>query len=252
MKLDKTIFCYDGKIKDKNTMVLPYLAGCAAINGACVPVYKDLAEDIHLLISGATGTGKSNTLHHIIGSLKCPILLCDPKYSEFHIWKNYKKVIHSKIYNDMDDIQIALEWVYKFTLDRFKSLQAAGCNDIKAYNVTASKPLQHICIVVDECHIISGKSKKYLEKIATIGRAAGVHLILATQKPSSSAFPTIIREQANGRISHFLASATASKMALGEEGAEQLPKRPGTLLYKHIGQDGLTALQMPRFDYNRI
>ena len=220
---------------------LLYTVGDTVKNGELTPIYKDLNTDIHLLVSGATGTGKSNSLHNIINSLinQSKIFLIDPKYTELYLWEGYKNI--KGLANNKKDIETMLNKVEKLTFERFQLMRAQriqnGCDKFEP-----------IIVIVDECHILTGKAKSILCNIATLGRAAGVHLILATQKPSASAFPTVIREQALGRISHFVASRTSSIMALGLSGAQDIPNKKGLLFYNNINENRLESYKMPYFN----
>ncbi len=179
----------------------------------------DLEGMPHLLIAGSTGSGKSVCINDIILSLiyqnspdELKFILIDPKRVELSSFNDIPH-LYTPVINDTDKIINALRWVVKEMHERYKLLQAANKRNISSYNkaVIVNK-LPYIVVIVDEFSALMSQAAKEVEaavvSLAQLGRAAGIHLILATQRPS--------------RIAFAVASATDSRTILDSPGAEKL------------------------------
>ena len=184
-------------------------------------VVLDLSTLPHLLIAGATGTGKSIFIHDIILSLlsqENDLLLIDPKIVELSLYKNTRGV---NVITDINLVIPALENTYNLMIERYRQLERAGETD--AHNIY--KP--YIVIIDELSDIMLNKAIKrqaelLLSKIAAIGRAANVHLIIATQRPSVNVLTGLIKANIPARISFTCASAIDSRCILDRKGAETL------------------------------
>ena len=198
----------------------------------------DLAKMPHLLIAGATGSGKSVCLHNIILSLlfcrrDIDMLLIDPKRVEFDIYKDLGNVAH--VY----ETEAAKTMLYISTLTmeyRYKQLQSSQSRHIDAHNAKVPDPLDYRVIIIDEfANLIldrgHGKEiERCVVRLAQMGRACGVHLVLATQRPTVNVVTGLIKANFPARISFPVATAIDSRVILDRKGAERL-KHPGEMLF---------------------
>jgi DNA segregation ATPase FtsK/SpoIIIE-like protein len=184
-------------------------------------VILDLSTLPHLLIAGATGTGKSIFIHDLILSLLTQdnnLLLIDPKIVELSLYKNTRGV---NVITDISTVIPALENAYNLMIERYKQLERSGETD--AHNIY--KPY---IIIIDELSdiMLNKETKKQAEllisKIAAMGRAANIHLIIATQRPSVNVLTGLIKANIPARISFTCASAIDSRCILDRKGAETL------------------------------
>ncbi len=187
----------------------------------------------HLLIAGSTGSGKSVCINDIILSLiyqnspdELKFILIDPKRVELSSFNDIPHLL-TPVINDTDKIINALRWVVKEMHERYKLLQAAGKRNISSYNkaVIVNK-LPYIVVIVDEFSALMSLAAKEVEaavvSLAQLGRAAGIHLILATQRPSVDVITGLIKANITSRIAFAVASATDSRTILDSPGAEKL------------------------------
>ena len=193
----------------------------------------DLEGMPHLLIAGATGSGKSVCINDIILSLiyqnspdELKFILIDPKRVELSSFNDIPH-LYTPVINDTDKIINALRWVVKEMHERYKLLQAANKRNISSYNkaVIVNK-LPYIVVIVDEFSALMSQAAKEIEaavvSLAQLGRAAGIHLILATQRPSVDVITGLIKANITSRIAFAVASATDSRTILDSPGAEKL------------------------------
>ena len=196
-------------------------------------IIADLTKMPHLLIAGATNSGKSVAINNIIISLmyQCSpqelnFILIDPKRVEL---VNFQDIPHliTPVINDADKAINALRWVIKTMHERYKLLQAANKKNINSYNksVIVNK-LPYMVVIIDEFSALMSMASKEIESavvsLAQLGRAAGIHLILATQRPSVDVITGLIKANMPSRIAFAVASATDSKTILDSSGAEKL------------------------------
>jgi DNA segregation ATPase FtsK/SpoIIIE, S-DNA-T family len=220
---------------DGGDRALPWAVGLQA-NGT--PVLVDLAEAPHALVGGQTGSGKSSHLHSLVLSLatlrrpeELELVLVDPKQVDLYPFRALPHVRRpvAKTVSDVRRLVSDLATEVEF---RFQEFRQAGVPDIKAYNVWAAAtegeaPLWRIVVVVDELTMVfAGKEgaevAESLTALAQVCRAAGVHLVLSTQRPSAQLIPTQLRSQLTTRVACRVATATDSRMLLDASGAEKL------------------------------
>jgi S-DNA-T family DNA segregation ATPase FtsK/SpoIIIE len=201
------------------------------------PVVADLTAMPHLLIAGTTGAGKSVCLNAIIASIllqRCPtqlkLLLIDPKRVEL---TGYGGIPHllSKVVVDMERVDSTLKWLLREMDGRYRRFSEAGATHIRDYNdrivpETGDKALPYIVVIVDEMADMMMMSPQETERaicrIAQMARATGIHLVLATQRPSVDVVTGLIKANFPARIAFNVASAVDSRVILDLPGAEQL------------------------------
>lgn len=217
----------------------------------------------HLLIAGATGSGKSVCMNSIITSLllrtkpdDVKLLLVDPKKVEF---TPYQKVPHliGPVINDPTKANNALKVIVKIMEERYDVFSKAGVRNIQGYNhmVETSEPpedgpkpkkMPYIVIIVDEMAdlmAVAGKEvETSIQRITQLARAAGIHLIIATQRPSVDVITGVIKANIPSRIAFAVSSAIDSKTILDHSGAERLLGN-GDMLYTPIGANAPTRVQ---------
>jgi len=188
---------------------------------------KDLNSLPNLLIAGIPGSGKSMMLHSIILSLmskNCDIHLADPKMVEFGMYERMSSV--SSVENSVEDISERIEAIRQEMDARFILLKKYGCRNVHEFNDRGSKKhMKPIVLIIDEWADIFLQDKK-IEKplcfIAQKGRAAGVSIVLATQRPSSNVISGLIKANFSGRIALKTTSAIDSRVILDRTGAEKI------------------------------
>ncbi len=196
------------------------------------PVVTDLARMPHLLIAGATGTGKSVCLHAMLVSLlykalpdEVRFLLVDPKRIELSVYEGIPHLLHPVVLEPKMATQ-ALKWAVSEMERRYQLLEEARARNLESYNQQAEEKLPYIVIVVDELADLMVVSSKEVEtsltRLAQMARAAGIHLLLATQRPSVDVLTGIIKANFPARISFQVSSRTDSRTILDTGGAERL------------------------------
>lgn len=194
------------------------------------PVYDDLSRMPHLLVAGATGSGKSVGLNAMITSLlsarsseEVRLVLIDPKQVEFAA---YDRIPHLllPVVTDMDAASDALHWAVDEMERRYQLLADAGARNLRSYNQAAAhQPLPHIVIVVDElADVMRAGCEAVIARLAQKARAAGIHVILATQRPSTDVITGSIKANFPARIAYRVSQREDSRTILGRAGAEQL------------------------------
>ncbi len=190
-------------------------------------LFVDLNTLPNLLIGGIPGSGKSILLHSIILSLlksNSDLYLIDPKMVEFHIYKDHQNV--SLLGYSIDDVRSAIEIIQNEINDRFEFMRAYGCRNVQEVNERShSKKLNPLILVIDEWGDIALQDKKISKTLCAIaqkGRAAGLSIILATQRPSSEVISGLIKASFSGRIALKTASAIDSRIIIEQGGAEKL------------------------------
>lgn len=192
----------------------------------------DFDNTPHILVAGSTGSGKSVFLHQLIAnfiltSRDVEFHLIDPKIVEF---ESYKKVTGTRIfvYNSYTAALSALRVLDKVMELRYAKIAEAGCRNINEYNKNAQQKMKRLICVIDELAdlMIRDKETKELEKIichlAAKARAAGIHLILATQRPSVDVITGLIKANFPVRIAFRVSSSVDSRVILDRNGAEAL------------------------------
>ena len=205
-----------------------------------IPVVGDLASMPHLLIAGTTGSGKSVCINTIILSLlyrhppdKCKFILIDPKMLELSTYEGIPHLLCPVITKAKKAASV-LGWVVKEMENRYRLMTKEGVRNIDGYNAKHTLAMPYIVVVVDEMSdlmLVAGKEiENYIQKLSQMARAAGIHIIMATQRPSVDVITGTIKANFPTRISFQVTSKIDSRTILGEQGAEQLLGK-GDMLY---------------------
>ena len=221
----------------KNEIKLPIALG-KSISGA--PIVGDLTSMPHLLIAGTTGSGKSVCINTIILSLlyrhtpeKCKFILIDPKMLELSTYEGIPHLL-CPVITEAKKAASVLGWVVKEMESRYRLMTKEGVRNIDSYNIKHKLPMPYIVVVVDEMSdlmLVAGKEiEHYIQKLSQMARAAGIHIIMATQRPSVDVITGTIKANFPTRISFQVTSKIDSRTILGEQGAEQLLGK-GDMLY---------------------
>ncbi|MDA7565424.1 DNA translocase FtsK [Candidatus Pelagibacter sp.] len=222
---------------NKKDMRLPIALG-KNISG--IPVVGDLASMPHLLIAGTTGSGKSVCINTIILSLlyrhtpdKCKFILIDPKMLELSTYEGIPHLL-CPVITEAKKAASVLGWVVKEMENRYRLMTKEGVRNIDGYNAKHTLAMPYIVVVVDEMSdlmLVAGKEiENYIQKLSQMARAAGIHIIMATQRPSVDVITGTIKANFPTRISFQVTSKIDSRTILGEQGAEQLLGK-GDMLY---------------------
>ena len=216
------------KFKSKE-IKLPIALG-KSISGA--PIIGDLTNMPHLLIAGTTGSGKSVCINTIIVSLLyklnpdlCKFILIDPKMLELSTYEGIPHLL-TPVITDAKKATSALAWTVKEMNSRYKLMSKVGVRNIDGYNAKHKLKMPYIVVVVDEMSdlmLVAGKEiENYIQKLSQMARAAGIHIIMATQRPSVDVITGTIKANFPTRVSFQVSSKIDSRTILGEQGAEQL------------------------------
>jgi S-DNA-T family DNA segregation ATPase FtsK/SpoIIIE len=216
-------------------------------------VMANLASMPHLLIAGSTGSGKSICINSIILSLMYQnspddlrFILIDPKRVELSIYNDIV-YLESPVITDTDKIINALRFVVNEMHERYKLLQAANKKNIDSYNkAVIVNRLPYYVVIVDEFAALMSLAAKEVEaavvSLAQLGRAAGIHLILATQRPSVDVITGLIKANITSRIAFAVASAMDSRTILDSSGADKLLGK-GDMLFMTSDSSKLKRIQ---------
>ena len=203
-------------------------------------VVGDLASMPHLLIAGTTGSGKSVCINTIILSLlykhgpdKCKFILIDPKMLELSAYEGIPHLL-CPVITEAKKAASVLGWVVKEMENRYKLMTRVGVKNIDGYNAKNKISMPYIVVIVDEMSdlmLVAGKEiENYIQKLSQMARAAGIHIIMATQRPSVDVITGTIKANFPTRVSFQVSSKIDSRTILGEQGAEQLLGK-GDMLY---------------------
>jgi len=213
----------------KREIKLPIALG-KSISGN--PIVGDLSSMPHLLVAGTTGSGKSVCINSIILSLlyrhspeKCNLILIDPKMLELSTYEGIPHLL-CPVITEAKKATAALGWTVREMENRYKLMTSVGVKNIDGYNLKNKKHMPYIVVVVDEMSdlmLIAGKEiENYIQRLSQMARAAGIHIIMATQRPSVDVITGTIKANFPTRISFQVSSKIDSRTILGEQGAEQL------------------------------
>ena len=213
----------------KKDIKLPIALG-KSISG--MPIVGDLTSMPHLLIAGTTGSGKSVCINTIIVSLLyklnpdlCKFILIDPKMLELSTYEGIPHLL-TPVITDAKKATSALAWTVKEMNSRYKLMSKVGVRNIDGYNAKHKLKMPYIVVVVDEMSdlmLVAGKEiENYIQKLSQMARAAGIHIIMATQRPSVDVITGTIKANFPTRVSFQVSSKIDSRTILGEQGAEQL------------------------------
>ncbi len=238
------------------------------------PVVADLAKMPHLLVAGTTGSGKSVAINTMILSLlyrlppeRCRFIMVDPKMLELSVYDGIPHLL-TPVVTDPKKAVVALRWAVREMENRYESMSKLGVRNIEGYNARMAEmiaagekmprrptppgepenvfdltpqdptPLPYIVVIVDEMAdlmLVAGKEiEAAIQRLAQMARAAGIHLIMATQRPSVDVITGTIKANFPTRISFQVTSKIDSRTILGEAGAEQLLGQ-GDMLYMQGG-----------------
>lgn len=222
---------------------------CLGVDVAGDPVFLDIVKMPHLLIAGATGMGKSVCINSIITSLlykgtpdEIKLILIDPKKVELNIYNGLPQLL-VPVVSDPKKAAGTLQWAVTEMERRFELIEEVGVRDVKNYNiVTKDDPekefLPQIVIIIDELADLMMTAPDDVEasicRLAQKARAAGMHLIIGTQRPSVDVITGLIKANVPSRIACTVASQTDSRVILDMAGAEKLIGR-GDMLYAPVG-----------------
>ncbi|MFD1431959.1 DNA translocase FtsK [Lacticaseibacillus yichunensis] len=222
------------------------------------PVVTDLGRMPHGLIAGATGSGKSVFINSILTSLlykatpqQVRLLLIDPKAVELAVYNGLPHLV-SPVISDPKAAAAALKWAVQEMDDRYKKLEAARVRNLKQFNEKAAAhgdyglQLPYLVIVIDELAdlmmVASSEVQDYIARITAKARAAGIHLLVATQRPSVDVITGTIKNNIPTRIAFMVASQVDSRTIIDTAGAERLLGK-GDMLYLGSGASQARRLQ---------
>jgi DNA translocase FtsK/SpoIIIE-like protein len=220
------------------------------------PVIGDLTRMPHLLIAGATGSGKSVCINALLGGFllqatpaQLKMILIDPKRVEL---SNFADLPHLlvPVVVEPESAVAALRWAVKEMEERYKLFASHGARNIVAFNEKAPglgvAPLPYVVIVIDELAdlmmVAAGEIEDLICRIAQLARAVGLHLIVATQRPSADIITGLIKANIPSRVAFAVSSGVDSRVILDEMGAEKLLGR-GDMLYLPIDEGKPRRLQ---------
>lgn len=205
------------------------------------PVIADIGKMPHLLVAGATGSGKSVCINTIINSVlykatpeEVKLLLIDPKVVEL---AHYNGIPHllSPVVTDPKKAANALNWAVVEMNKRYKLFAELGVKDITSYNERSETKLPKVVIIIDELADLmmaaANEVEDYICRLAQMARAAGMHLIIATQRPSVDVITGVIKANVPSRIAFAVSSQTDSRTILDMGGAEKLLGKGDMLFY---------------------
>ena len=218
------------------------------IGGACI--VGNISKLPHMLIAGTTGSGKSVCMNSIIISLlykaspeDVKLIMVDPKMVELGIYNGIPQLL-IPVVTDPKKAAGSLQWAVTEMMRRYKAMSDAGVRDLESYNSIIDtqevdgKKLPQIVVIIDELADLMLVAAKEVEesicRIAQMGRAAGIHLIIATQRPSADVITGLMKANIPSRIAFAVASAMESRIILDTPGAEKLVGK-GDMLYAPIG-----------------
>ncbi|MCH5198953.1 MAG: DNA translocase FtsK [Oscillospiraceae bacterium] len=212
-------------------------------------IYTDIAKMPHLLVAGTTGSGKSVCMNTMIVSLlynagpdEVKILLIDPKQVEFGVYNGIPHLL-VPVVSDPRKASGALGWAVTEMLSRYKTLNANGVRDISSYNSLCEGndelvKMPQIVIFIDELAdlmtVAPAEVEDSIQRIAQMGRAAGMHLVIATQRPSVDVITGVIKANIPSRIALTVKSQIDSRTIIDQAGAEKLMGY-GDMLYYPVG-----------------
>jgi DNA segregation ATPase FtsK/SpoIIIE and related proteins len=223
------------------------------------PIIGDLIKMPHLLVAGATGSGKSVCITSIINSIlynatpeEVKFLLVDPKMVELSQYNGIPHLL-APVVVDPKKAAGALKWIVQEMENRYELFAAAGVRDIERYNkrkageTTNCKPaLPFIVVIIDELAdlmmVAAGEVEEAICRLAQMARAAGIHLVIATQRPSVDVITGVIKANIPSRISFAVSSQIDSRTILDATGAEKLLGR-GDMLYSPLGVNKALRVQ---------
>ncbi|MBI2591400.1 MAG: DUF87 domain-containing protein [Candidatus Brennerbacteria bacterium] len=222
-----------------NLMAYPEFAGSGPLgfiigrDVSGTPIFSDIAKMPHLLIAGATGSGKSVTIHSLLISLlyknspaTLKMILIDPKRVELSVYEGMPHLVAPVVTENKKTLSV-FRWAVQEMEHRYELLLEAGARDIKSYNVkTQDNPLPYLLLVIDELADLMASYGREVEgsiiRLAQMARATGIHLVVSTQRPSVEVITGLIKANITSRIALQVASQVDSRTILDTAGAEKL------------------------------
>lgn len=212
-------------------------------------LYYDLTKMPHLLVSGSTGSGKSVFMHNCILSTfytgNTNLMLIDVKRVEFSMYENLPHLITPVIYDSSTALKSLKNLCHEMD-HRYEVLKVNGCRNIQEYRIKGYK-MNYISVFIDELADLMMSNKRIEEtivRLSQLGRAAGIHLIVATQRPDSVVLSGLIRTNIPSRVCFSVQKATDSRIVLDMSGGEKLKGR-GDGLFLPIGNRTPIRFQAP-------
>ena len=218
------------------------------ISGNCI--VGDISKLPHMLIAGTTGSGKSVCMNSLIISLlykskpeEVRLIMVDPKMVELGIYNGIPHLL-IPVVTDPKKAAGALQWTVTEMMRRYRMMSEAGVRDLESYNKQVRcddelKPMEQIVVVIDELADLMLVAAKEVEesicRIAQMGRASGIHLVIATQRPSSDVITGLMKANIPSRIAFAVSSAMESRIILDTMGAEKLVGK-GDMLFAPLGK----------------
>jgi S-DNA-T family DNA segregation ATPase FtsK/SpoIIIE len=254
---EQSVFLKEILTCEKMSKARSPLAFCLGKTISGEPFIGDLSKMPHLLLAGATGSGKSVSLNSLIASIlyrqppeRVKFMLIDPKRVEMSVYQAIPHLISPVVY-EPKKCAAALGWAVEHMEDRYRILAEAGVRNIDSYNALAlsDKPnkklmgrefhyMPHIVIVIDELAdlmmIARNDVEDFVIRLAQLSRAVGIHLVIATQRPSVNVITGIIKANFPCRIAFQVSSKVDSRTIIDMNGAETLLGR-GDMLFSHAG-----------------
>ena len=203
----------------------------------------DLSKTPHLLVAGTTGSGKSVFINTLLASLlykfspeELRLILIDPKMLELSVYNDIAHLLTPVVTEPKKSI-IALKWVCKEMERRYSLMNELNTRSLEGYNQIADEKMPYIVVFIDEMAdlmMTAGKEvEHYVQRLAQMARACGIHLVMATQRPSVDIITGSIKANFPSRVSFQVASKYDSRTVLGESGAEQLLGNGDMLMSKN-------------------
>lgn len=222
------------------------------------PIFSDISTMTHTLIAGSTGSGKSVCINSIIISIlynalpsDVKLVLIDPKKVEFAQYRDIPHLL-TPVINDPKAATATLKWLTEEMDRRYELIESVGARDIRSYNIKRSRNLDelpklpYIVVIIDELAdlmmVSMSEVEEYIQRIAQLARAAGIHLIVATQRPSANVITGTIKTNIPSRIAFKVASQVDSRIILDTVGAEKLIGK-GDMLFVENGKAHMIRLQ---------
>ena len=213
------------------------------------PIVGNIAKLPHMLIAGTTGSGKSVCTNSLIVSLlykakpeEVRLIMVDPKMVELGVYNGIPHLL-IPVVTDPKKAAGALQWAVNEMMKRYRMFSEVGAKDLASYNNHAAKrddmePLPQIVVVIDELADLMLVAAKEVEesicRVAQMGRASGMHLVIATQRPSADVITGLMKANIPSRIAFAVASSLESRIILDQTGAEKLVGK-GDMLYAPLG-----------------
>jgi len=226
----------------KNNLVLPLVIGK---DTSGKPLIADLAQMPHLLIAGTTGSGKTVCVNSIIAGLlfhsppeRLKFVMVDPKMVELTVYNTIPHML-APVVTDTRKAAATLNWVVAEMENRYRLFANRGVRNIQSFNAQSPEALPYIVVVIDELAdlmvVAQDKVEGAITRLAQLSRAVGIHLILATQRPSVDVITGVIKANFPARISFKVASKVDSRTVLDLNGADKLLGK-GDLLFLQPGE----------------